>query len=207
MSLDSAWFRSTFLGVLKFLHIKKGWPNFSGEPILQKVSIICSPVLYFNLKSFMDRNSSSFVRFQCILHNSGLLLSETWNFYKLKRGDLISGGNQFFRKCELFGLPFYISILKGLWTQFLRRSLDFNRFCMIQEYFSGVLNFCKFKSGDLISLERGNQFCSKSELSGPAFFISILKISTTHILCHLLDFNLFCMIQKSVCETFASSTN
>ena len=127
---------STFLTVWKFLQIKEGGRHFWGEPILQKVWIIWSPLLYFNFKVFMDPNSSSFIRSQCILHHRGVLFSESWNFYKLKRGDVISGGNQFWRKSELFGPPFCISILKNLWTQIHCDSLDFNAFCMIQEYFS-----------------------------------------------------------------------
>ena len=134
-----SWFKSTFLRVFKFLQIKEGGSNFWGEPILQNIWIICSPLLYFDFKSFLDPNSSSFIRFQCILHDSGVLFSESWNFYKLKRGDLISGGNQFCRMSELFGRPFCISILKVLWTQILCHSLDFNAFCMIQEYFSQSL--------------------------------------------------------------------
>ena len=133
--MNSAWFRSTFCRVSKFLKIKEGGANFWREPILQKVWIIWSPLLYFNFKSFTDPNSSSFIRFQCILHDSGVLFSESWNFYKLKRGDLISGGNQFCRMSELFGPPFCISILKVLWTQIHRHSLDFNTFSMIEEYF------------------------------------------------------------------------
>ena len=129
------WFKSTFSRVFKFLETKEVGPNFWGEPIFKKVWIIWSPLLYFNFKSFTDPNSSSFIRFQCILHDSGVLFSESWNFYKLKRGDLISGGNQFCRKSELFGPPFCISILKVLWTQIHRPSLYFNGFCMIQEYF------------------------------------------------------------------------
>ena len=137
--MHSAWFRITFLRVLKFLQIKEGGPNFWGEPILQKVWIIWSPLLYFNFKSFLDPNSPSFIRFQSILHESGRLFSESWNFYKLKRGDLISGENQFCRKSELFGPPFCISILKVLWSQILLHSLELNAFCMIQEYFSQSL--------------------------------------------------------------------
>ena len=137
--MHSAWFRSTFLRVLKLLQIKEGGPNFLGEPILKTLWIIWSLLLYFNFESFMDPNSSSLIRFQCILHDSGVLFSESWNFYKLKRGDLISGWNQFCRMSELFGPPFCISILKVLWTQIHRHSLDFNAFCMIQEYFSQSL--------------------------------------------------------------------
>ena len=134
-----SWFKSTFLRVFKFLQIKEGGSNFWGEPILQNIWIICSPLLYFDFKSFLDPNSSSFIRFQCILHDSGVLFSESWNFYKLKKGDLISGGNQFCRKSELFGPSFGISILKVSPTQILRHLLDFNAFCMIEEYFSQSL--------------------------------------------------------------------
>ena len=101
------------------------------------------PLLFFNLKSFLDPNSSSFIRFQCIVHDSGVLFSESSHFYKLGRGDLISGGNQFCRKSELFGPFFCISILKVLWTQIFCHSLDFNAFCVIQEYFSQSLEISK----------------------------------------------------------------
>ena len=134
--MHSAWFRSTFLRVLKFLQIKEGGPNFWGEPILQNVWIIWSPLLYFNFKSFLDPNSLSFIAFQCILHDSGVLFSESWNFYKLKRGDLISWGNQFCRTSKLFGRPFRISILKVLRNQIHRHPLDINAFSMMQECFS-----------------------------------------------------------------------
>ena len=137
--MHSAWLTSTFLRVFQFLQIKEGGPNFWGGPILQKVRIICSPLLYFNFKSFLDPNSLSFITFQCILHDSGVVFPESLNVYKVKRRDLISGGNQFCRKSELFGPPFCISILKVLWTQIHRHSLDFNAFCMIQEYFSQSL--------------------------------------------------------------------
>ena len=133
--MHSAWFRSTFLRVLKFLQIKEGGPNFWGEPILQNVWIIWSPLLYFNFKSFMDLNPSSFFRFQCILHDSGLLFWESWNVHKLKRRNLISRGNQFCRKSQLFGPTSCISILKVLWTQIHYHLLDFNAFCMIEEHF------------------------------------------------------------------------
>ena len=133
--MHSAWFRSTFLRLSKYLQLKEGGPNFWGEPILQKVWIIWSPLLYFNFKSFLDPNSLSFIRFQCILHDSGVLFSMSWNFCKLRRDDLVSGRNQFCRKSELFGSPFCISILKVLWTQIFSHSLDLNAFCMIQEYF------------------------------------------------------------------------
>ena len=169
--MHSAWFTSTFFRLLKFLQIKQRGPNFWGEPILQKVWIISSPLLYFNFKSFPDPNSSSFIRFQCILHDSGVPFSESWNFFKLSRRDLISGGNQLCRKCELFGLPYCIwikSFADPNSSSFIRSQ------CILHD--SGVLfweswNFYKLKSGDLIS--GGNQFCRNFELFGPRFCISI----------------------------------
>ena len=128
--MRSAWFRSTFLRVLKFLQIKEGGPNFWVEPILQNVWIIWFPLLSFNFKSFKYQISSSFIRFQSLLHDSGVLFSGFWNFHKLKRG------NQFCRMSELSGSPFCISILKVFYTQILHHLLDFNAFCMIQDYFS-----------------------------------------------------------------------
>ena len=137
--MHSAWFKSTFLRALKFLQIKEWGLNFWGEPILQKVWIIWSSLQYFNFKSFIDPNSSSFIRFQCIVHDSGLLFWESSNFHKLKKRDLISWWNQFCRKFELFSPPFCISILKISWSQILRHSLDFNAFCMMRQYFSQSL--------------------------------------------------------------------
>ena len=121
---------------LDILQIKEGGgPNFWGEPILQNVSIIWSPLLYFNFKSLLDPNSSSFIRFQWILYDSRVLVSGFSILYKLKSVDLICGWNQFFRMSELFGLPCCISILRVMWTQILHHSLDFSPFCMNQEDF------------------------------------------------------------------------
>ena len=122
-----------------FYKLKRGDVISAGNQFCRKSEFFWSALLYFNFKSFLGLNSSSFIRFQCIVHDLSVLLSECLNFYKLKRGDLISGWNQFCRKSELFGPPFCISILKVLWTQIHCHSLDFNAFCMIQEYFSKSL--------------------------------------------------------------------
>ena len=137
--MHCSWYRSTFLRALIFLQIKDGGSNLWLEPILQNVWIIWSSLLYFNSKSFMEPNSLSLIRFLCIGHDTGVLLKEPWNFYKLKRGDLISWGNQFCRMSELFGSQFCFSILKVLWTQIHSHFLDFNALVMIQEYFSQSL--------------------------------------------------------------------
>ena len=103
--MHSTWFSSSFLRILKFLHIKEGGPNFWGEPILQNVWIICSNLLYFNFKTFLDPNSSSFIRFQRILHDSGALFSEFWNCYKLKRGGRNFWGEPILQKVWIIWFP------------------------------------------------------------------------------------------------------
>ena len=128
--------RVLFSEFWNFYKLKRRGPDFWGEPILQKVSIIWSRLLYFNFKSFVDPTSLSLIRSHCIVHGWGVLFSESWNFYKLKTGVLISWGNWFCRKSQLFCQAFCISILKDLWTQ----------------------------RGDLVS--RRNQFCRKSKLFG-----------------------------------------
>ena len=51
------------------------------------------------------------------------------------KGDQISGENQLSRMSEIFGPPFWILILKVLWTKIFCHSLDFNAILMIQDYF------------------------------------------------------------------------
>ena len=147
----SAWFTSTFLRVLKCLQIKERGPNFWGEPILQKVSIIWSPFLYLNFKNFMGPNWLSFIRFQCILHDSGVLFSESWYVYKSKRVDLTSWGNQFWRKSELFNSPPLYFNFKSFVDP---KSLSFISFqCILYDSgvpFSEYSNFQKLKRRDLI---------------------------------------------------------
>ena len=148
---------------MKFLQIKEWGSNFWGEPILQKVWIIWSTILYFNFQSFMDPNSLSFIRFQYTVHDWGVLFSESWNFYKLKKVDLISGGNQFCKNSQLFGPPLLYFNFKRSKYPISSPFIIFQ--CILHD--SGVLfseswNFYKLKRGDLIS--GGNQFCRKTEL-------------------------------------------
>ena len=101
----SAWLMSTFRRVLKSLEIKEERPNFyiSGRGYLTfGVNQLCRiselfgpPLLYFHLKSSTDQNFPSFIRFQSFLHESEVLFSKSWNFYKLKRRDLISWRTNF----------------------------------------------------------------------------------------------------------------
>ena len=181
---------------MKFLQIKEGSPNFCGQPILQKVWILWSPLLYLNCKSFVHPNSSPFIKFQCILHNSRVLFSEYWNFYKLKRRDLICGANQFWRKFVLID-P---SLLCLNFKSFVQpNSSSFIRFqCKLHEWrvlSSEDWDLFKLERGNLIS--GGNQFCRKSELFGSRFCILVLKVLFTQIYRHSLDFNAFCMFNTT----------
>ena len=146
-SMHCAWFGNTFLRAFEFLAIKVWELNFWGKLILENVWIIWSSLLYFNFKSFLDPNSSWFITFQCILHDSGVRYSESRNFYNLKKGDLISGWNQFWRMSKLFAALFSISIFKLFQTQILRHSLNFSVFCMNQEYFSVSLAISTYQGG------------------------------------------------------------
>ena len=62
-----------------------------GQPILQNSWISWSPILYFIFKSFKDPNSLSFIRFQCVLHDSVVLFSDFSKFLQIKegRGDVL----------------------------------------------------------------------------------------------------------------------
>ena len=119
--------------------LERGRPNFWWvEAIQQKDWVIWASFQYLNFKSFKDPDPLSFLRFPCILHNSGVHFSKSWNFFKLKRRDLISGRDQFCRKSELFDPPFCISILKISGTKILFHSLDFNAFFTAQKSFCQV---------------------------------------------------------------------
>ena len=203
--MHSAWFRSIFVRVLKFVKIKEGGDLISGwEAILQKVKIIWSPVLSFNCKSFKHSNSSSFIRYQWFLYDSGVPFSGFWNLSKLKRERGVRNfrGNQFSRKSELLGSPSVFQFQEFKYPNEMPSA-------WFSSTFSRVLKFSQIKEGggggDLIP--GGNQFCRKSELFGPLFCSSTLNILWTQILCDSLDFNTFFMVQQYFSNTFKICTN
>ena len=155
---------------MKFLQIKERGPNFWGEPILQTGWSIWSPLLYLSPKRPMDPNSWSFISFQSILHKKGRFLSESSNFFKLNRGDLISGGNWFCRMCKLFDFPPVF-----IFWKFCRPKFSIINFISVYSAWLGstfvrVLKFLQIKEGrDLISW--GNQLCRMAELFGTPFCI------------------------------------
>ena len=164
-----------FLRILKFLQIKDSGPNFLGEPILQNVWIIWAPLLYFTFKSFLDPNSSPSISFQCILYDSGVLLSGFSNLYKLKRWGFNFCGEPVLKNVWIIWFPLLYFNLKSSMDP---NSLSFIRFQSILHesgrLFSESWNFYKIRMRDLIS--EGNQFCRMSELFDPFFCISILKL-------------------------------
>ena len=75
-----------FSDISNFYKLKRADLISLGEPILENGWIIWSPLLYLNFKIFKYPDSLSFIRFQCILHDWGVLSLECWNFYKLNCG-------------------------------------------------------------------------------------------------------------------------
>ena len=149
--MHSAWLNSTFLRVLKFIQIKDGRRNFKGEPILEKVWIIGSSLLYFNFKSFMDQNFLSFSRFQCILYDLVVVFSDSWNFYKLKMGGPNWWGYSILHKVWIIWSP----VLYFNFKIFLdSKSSTFIRFqCILHDW--GILFLQSWNS---YKLKRGTNF-------------------------------------------------
>ena len=73
-------------GFWNFYKLKRGGPNLWGKQILEKIWIIWYPQLYFKFQNLNNPNSSSCIRFQCILLDWVVPFSNVWNFCKLKRG-------------------------------------------------------------------------------------------------------------------------
>ena len=123
-----------------------------GEPILQNSWIIWSPLLYFNFGSLKDPHCLSFIRFQCVVHDAIVLFSGFWNFFKWKRGDLISRGEAILQNSCIIWSPLLYLKCRSLKDP---NSLLFIRFqCVLHDaggFFWGFWNFLKLKRGDLIS--------------------------------------------------------
>ena len=89
--MHSAWLRNTFLRFLKFLQIKEGDLIFWGTNSAESLNYLVSPFC-INFKSFKDPNSSSSIRFQCILLEWRVPFSDFWKLPQIKEVDLISWG-------------------------------------------------------------------------------------------------------------------
>ena len=135
-----------------FLKLKNGDLISRGEPILQNGWIICSPFLYFDFRNLEDQNSSSWMRFQCILHDWAVLFWGFWNFLKLNRGDLISWGEPIQQKIWIIWSPLVYFNFRNLKDP---NSWSLIRYqCILHDsavLFSVFWNFLKLKKGHLIS--------------------------------------------------------
>ena len=151
--MHSTWFSSTFLSFLKFPQIKDGGPNFLGGTNSPEPLNYLVPLLYLNFRNLKDPSSSSFIRLQRVLHDSGLVFSVFWNFLKLKRGDLISWGEPILQNSWIIWSPLLYFNFRNLKHP---NSSSFIRFqCVLHDWalvFSVFWNFVELKRGDLISL-------------------------------------------------------
>ena len=153
ISIHSIWFSSTFLSFLIFPQIKEGGPNFLGGTSSAEWLNYLLPLLYFNFKHLEDPNSSSFNRFQFILHDSEVLLSVFENFAKLKTEDLISSGQPILQNGCIICFHFLYFNFKHLKNP---KSSSFIRFQWIlhdsKVLLSVFQNLVKLKTEDLIYL-------------------------------------------------------
>ena len=130
-----------------FLKLKMGDLISWEEPMVQNGWITFSPLLYFNIKLLKDPNSLSYIRFQCILHDSAVLLSVFENFLKLKRWDQISLGELILENAWIIRSALLYFNIKRLkegggggpnffgGTNSAERLKNFDAFYMMQQYF------------------------------------------------------------------------
>ena len=145
--MHSAWLRSTFLGVLKFLQIKL-WDLISGgNQFCRKSEVFAHPPSCIRiLKVLRTEFFLSLVRFQGILLDSRIAFSDFWKFLQIEKGDLISGGEPILQKVFIFWSPFQYFTFKSFTNP---NSSSFVR--AQKKVFSDFRNFYKLKRGDLIS--------------------------------------------------------
>ena len=64
--------------------IEGAWFLGSNQALLKNSWIIWSPLLYFDFKTFKDPNSSSFIRFPCVLYDSEDFFVRLLKFLQIK---------------------------------------------------------------------------------------------------------------------------
>ena len=152
--MHSLWLRITFLRVLKFLLIKEGGPNFSGETILQKVWIIWSPHLYFNFKTFMNPNSLSF--FSILMHSAWIRSTflKSFKFLQIKEVAATFWGEPILQKVWIIW-PFPLDLFFNFMSFKNPNPSSLITFQSVlydsEEHLLDFHNFYKLKWADLIS--------------------------------------------------------
>ena len=123
--------------------MKDGGPNFWIETNLQNVSIIWSPLLYFNLKSSMDPNTSSFIRFRSTF-------LRVLKFLEIIKRDPNFWGEPILQNVWIILSPYFcISIINVIWTQIFVVHLISVISAWIRSTFVWVLKFRQIKAGGI----------------------------------------------------------
>ena len=164
--LGSAALVSSFENVLK---LKRGDLISWGETILEcrTAELFGPPFCISFLQVWRNQVIFSFIRFQCIVHDSAGTFIDFQNSLKLKRGEPILQNGWIIWSSLLH---FKFKTLKN------SKSLSFIRFQFVMRGWAVFLTFFqnleRFKKVDLISW-RGNQFCKMTEIP---VCISLTKI-------------------------------
>ena len=133
-------------------------------------------------------------------------MSEYWNLHKLKRGELNFWEESILQKVWIIWSPLLYFKFKSFLKPNFPSFVSFQ--CILYDslvFFSEPWNFHKLNKGDLISVV--NQFWRMSELFGPPFCSSVLKVLLNKLLRHSLYINAFCMIQEYFSQSLEISTN
>ena len=177
-----------------------------GESILQEGSITWFPLLYFKLKNMKIPNSASFIRFQCVLHDPGVLLWVFQSFLKFNKGDLIAFREPILHKSWIIWsslLYFRFKILKD------PNSVSFITFQYILHdaavLFSVYQKKFKFRERHLISW--GEPILQNGWIIWSPLLYFKLKIWRTQTLRHLLDINGFYMMEQFFSRYFKICSN
>ena len=165
---------STFSVFKNFLKWKSGDLIPWGEPILQNGWIIWSPLLCFYIRNLKHPNSSSFITFQCMLHDLAALLWVFKTFLKLKKGNLLSWEEPILQNHWVVWSPFCLSILQIRRPKFF---VNIRFQCILHDsaiLFSVFRNFLKSRTGHLNTW--GKPILENGRIIWSPLFLSILEI-------------------------------
>ena len=137
-----AWFRSTSLRNFKFVQIKVGELISWGNQFC-RISELFGPLFCFLILKFF--RSESFVIDSISVHSAWIRKAFfiVLKFLQIKEGGSNFLGEPLSRNVWIIWSPFCISILRVLWTEILRHSLDFSPFFTNEEDFSQSLEICR----------------------------------------------------------------
>ena len=142
-----------------------------GSDSSEKLDYLVTPPVFHIFRKFKDPNSSSFIRFQCILYDSAVLFSAFLKLIKLKKGDLISQGEPILQNSWIIWSALLYFNFRSLKDP---NSFSFMRFsCFLHDsvvLFQAFRNFLKLKRGDLISLGATNSAKRLNYLVPPPVF-------------------------------------